>query len=142
MEPYPFRSEIPLSSSPQSNSPVEITTKSHHTKRKLIHNFIYQRHPKKLRHPIITINPVSTTDRSTSVPNMLLSSTPLSSSPTTTDKTHKQQRPLKTMRTWLKSSRFGRFVQSFNKNSRQNQNVISNTHRQLTQTNNPTDLIY
>jgi hypothetical protein len=79
-------------------------------------------------------------NRSTSVPDILFSSPP----PPTTVKINKQQQqqPLKTIRTWFKSSKLGRFVQSFNKHPQQNQNVISKTSHQSKDLTTPSDFIY
>jgi len=127
IEPYPFRSEIPLSISPQLNSTVDDTINSHHSPKKIINNFIYHRKPKKLRHPIQIIDPVSTIHRSSSAPNLIIPPS-LSPPPTTTITTNDKQTPLTTIRIWFKSSSLGRFVQSIGKNSHQNQtnNTTSN----------------
>jgi len=135
IEPYPFRSEIPLSLSPQLNLPVDDTINSHHSPKKIINHFVYHRKPKKLRHPIQIIDPVSKMNRSSSAPNLIIPPS-LSPPPTTTITTNDKQTPLTTIRIWFKSSSLGRFVQSFGKTSHQNRNT-NNTSKKKTRHHYP-----
>ena len=89
-EPYPFRSEIPSSSST--------------AERKTVDFLLPQPRVKKLRHPL----KISSIDRSKSTPNLFFTS---SSSTPTTD----HHRSLKIFRQWFGSSSLGRFIQSFTK---------------------------
>ena len=78
-------------------------------------------------------------NRSASVPDIPFSSQP---PPTAVKINKQQQQPLKTLRTWFKSSKLGRLVQSFSKHPQQNQNIISKTSHPSKDLTTPTDFIY
>ena len=75
MEPYPFRSEIPTYLSSSLTSPTGSNTNTtHHSRKKIINRFTPHHRPKKLRHPLQTNDPISPKYRSSSAPNLTLSS--------------------------------------------------------------------
>jgi hypothetical protein len=111
IEPYPFRSEIPLCLLQKSHSSTNIN-RSLHSRKKSLHHLVHYHRPKKLRHPVKTIPSINSIDRSKSVPNILFSST-----------TNDHHRLLKTIRQWFKSSSVGRLIQSFTKHPTENTNT-------------------
>ncbi|CAF2088647.1 unnamed protein product [Rotaria magnacalcarata] len=115
MEPYPFRSEIDLSLSSQFYS----QTIYHHSRKNIISRFIHHRHPKKILHSLPTIASVSTMNRSTSTPNMVISSSS-SINPITKPKTNGRRRPLKTIRAWFKTLSLRPFLRSNHKQTQEN----------------------
>jgi hypothetical protein len=134
-EPYPFRSELPSYSLSKSNSSSNMVSSSYSGK-KLLQHLIHYHRPKKLRHPVKTI------DRSTSAPNILLSLTSTSTGVITTNDHH---RSLKTFRRWFKSSSFGRYFGSFKKHSNGNTNtkyLKQKSHHKPTTARKCTDPIY
>ncbi|CAF4080415.1 unnamed protein product [Rotaria sp. Silwood2] len=101
IEPYPFRSEIQLPSSTQSNSVVGDTTTHHrHSRKDIIDRFIHHHRTKKL-HTNPTVKYISSTNRSNSTPDIMISSS--SSATPTKVKTRDPRRPLQAIRAWLKS---------------------------------------
>ena len=84
-------------------------TTSHNSRRKFISHFIRQRHPKKIRHPIQTTDPICTSHRSVS-----LNTLPISSSSSTKVKEINRKR--------FKLPSLTRLTQFFNRKSDQNFN--------------------
>jgi hypothetical protein len=122
----------------------DVTPTSHHTRKGIIHRFIPQHRPKKLRHPIQIIDPVNTMNRAGSTPNLVISS-PLSLPSTIMTTTHDQQSPVKTIRTWFQLSTVGRFVRSFGKNSLEHPNdskTKTKSHGQSTDFTQFSEVIY
>ena len=120
-EPYPFRSEVPLSILPKSQSSTTIN-RSVHSKRKFLH-----RRTKKHK-------TIPSIDRSNSVPNLIFAS-----SSSTTTKTNDHNRSLKTIRQWFKSSSVGRLIRSFIRHSTENTKHLK---EDSISSQKSTDLIY
>ncbi|CAM4877310.1 unnamed protein product [Rotaria socialis] len=115
VEPYPFRSEIDLSLSSQFYA----QTIYHRSRKNIISRFIHYRRPKTILHPLPTIDSLSTMNRSTSTPNMMISSSS-SVNPITKPKTNGRRRPLKAIRTWFKTLSLRPFLRSNHKQTQEN----------------------
>lgn len=77
------------------------------------------RYPKKPAHALPSVESVTALNRSTSSPNILISSSP-SVPQTTKAKTNDKQKPLKTVRTWFKLLSIHQFIRRKHKNPPRN----------------------
>lgn len=114
-EPYPFRSETALSTLIDGKSSLTHSSPSarRRSSRKLRKNFLRSRPAKKLRHPVKTMNAIETNHRSTSAPELFVTTLIKSNSA-----------PLKTVRQWFKCSSVGRFVRTLTKSNIKSENQL------------------